>query len=349
MKIKILHLFSALIASGASFATPVNEDLKEGTSAPHFAGAATLSAPCQAIQDCVRASHNAMMLEAFKSSPILSDPTIQKAYMQGEKSTVDLVRSAVSQLEVLNLENKNLTVLAPTIKLFRGLTTLKLGKNKLTALPDGLDTLPSLSQLWVENNQLETLPSSLENCNSLKVLSCSNNQFEEIPEAVCHITNLNFLYFDQNKLTKVPSSLKNLVNLKYFYLSGNHLTSLPDLSTFKKLKMLSLRDNAFEKIPATLTKMRKLITLDLSHNALKNVQQVVSFLKKRPSLEYVDFSKNWLTLGEVSIPGKFLAMKGFAFGPQKRSHVKSGYTSLLGKRPAYTQGPLPPAKKMKTT
>lgn len=126
---------------------------------------------------------------------------------------------------------------------------------------DLLPLLPKIGEVSICNNSLTTLPLTLTtSCPNLKRLLLNRNKITDV-----------------ELLAKAPAALSWSQSLTYLDLSANLLTSFPG-SIFEKLPVLETLRLAFCKLvsvddwtllPKTLT------TLDLSENAIENIDQLV--------------------------------------------------------------------------
>jgi Leucine-rich repeat (LRR) protein len=167
----------------------------------------------------------------------------------------------LSQLQVLNLQNNNITQLSTGNPLIPGptslpasmanltnLTYLNLRDNQFTGNISWVSTLTKLTVLDLTTNKLSgTIPSSLWNITSLTYLSLFNNQFTgTLPATIGNLTNLTLFSLAVNQFSgSIPSQIGNLVNLKELWLNNNSLTgSLPSqMSSLTKLTHLYLNAN----------------------------------------------------------------------------------------------------------
>ncbi|KAL1132057.1 hypothetical protein AAG570_010015 [Ranatra chinensis] len=106
----------------------------------------------------------------------------------------------------------------------------------------------------------------------------SRNDFSDgrFPRSVKSMTGLQWLKLDRSNLTQIPEELGNLMKLEHLSLVWNDLERLyGELTELPCLRTLNIRHNRVKSsgIPADLFRSEELTTLDLSHNALKDVPE----------------------------------------------------------------------------
>ena len=119
--------------------------------------------------------------------------------------------SVVSDSDLLDLSQKNLSAVPSYVFKSTNLKILDLSNNKLTgAIPAEIGNLKNLKELYLGNNQMTGVPAEVGQLDKLEILDLSNN-----------------------KLTGLPNELANLKNLKVLDLRGNNY-SVSDLDTIVK-------------------------------------------------------------------------------------------------------------------
>ncbi|XP_014259132.1 toll-like receptor Tollo [Cimex lectularius] len=241
--------------------------------------------------------------------------------------------SDTRELKELHLQNNSINVLAPG--LFYGLSNLlvlDLSENELTeewingATFAGLlhlvilsisgnnivrlemsvfRDLYSLQILRLEDNLIESIAdNTFISLNNLHTLSLSNNKLTKIDSnTLSGLYGLNVLSLDSNKIQYIdPESLRNSSVLQELHLNSNKLLDIPAvLSDVPHLKTLDLGDNLITEILNTsFTSMRELVGLRLIENNLTNIAKGV--FDKMPSLKILNLSSNKLLKVE---PGSF--------------------------------------------
>ena len=149
---------------------------------------------------------------------------------------------------------------------------VNLNFNCLTILDNSLCELPNLTKLSVSNNKLWLISSDILRMKNLLHLDLSYNLLTELP-AVCLSRKIKFLYLQGNQFKYFPSCLENsyLIDLN---LSRNKLVELSaSISTIKNLKKLDLSHNPYlMRLPTSLGKIEVSLNLEETES-LMNVPQ----------------------------------------------------------------------------
>ncbi len=106
----------------------------------------------------------------------------------------------LNDLRALNLHNKQLKELPPTIGHLTNLRRLDLDNNQLKELLPMIGQLANLQILHLHNNQLNELPPTIGTLTNLQYLRLYNNQLKELPSTIGQLTNLRKLYLDNKQL-----------------------------------------------------------------------------------------------------------------------------------------------------
>ncbi len=194
-------------------------------------------------------------------------------------------KNVLETIPQLNLNDLELKLLPPELKLFKGLQTLNLRNNqlsdisclsaltKLTALfldnnqlsdVSCLRALTKLTVLWLRNNQLSDI-SCLRTLTNLTVLWLRNNQLSDI-SSLRALTNLTLLALDNNQISDI-SCLSALINLEHLSLNNNQLSDISYLKALSNLEVLKLNNNLLTKIP-DLPNLKSLFTFEIAGNPL---------------------------------------------------------------------------------
>ncbi|KAF7116544.1 hypothetical protein CNMCM5793_005025 [Aspergillus hiratsukae] len=178
---------------------------------------------------------------------------------------------------------------------FGGLEIMDLHGNQLRALPMGFRRLQRLHTLNMSNNRLDAKSIQIVmQMESLKELRLANNLLEgSFSSVVKNLTRLEVLDLRGNSLTELPQSLDHLACLRVLDVGDNQLTSLP----FESLGMLPLKELRAPRnklagtlIPASLSKLDSLQSLDVTSNALTAISEREDL--EMPSLQTLSISVN---------------------------------------------------------
>ena len=143
----------------------------------------------------------------------------------------ELLRVIISEIKILNLDEKNITFLKPGD--FAGLSSLGrlyLGDNRLTSLPPGIfNGLSSLYLLYIDNNFLTSLPPGIfDGLSRLKRLYLGDNRLTSLPLYIFYdLESLEKLELDDNNFTELDHLLfywRYLENLETLDLRKNPLS-----------------------------------------------------------------------------------------------------------------------------
>jgi Leucine-rich repeat (LRR) protein len=174
----------------------------------------------------------------------------------------------------ISLPAKNLVGTLPDFSALTELQVIDLQNNKLTGSLPGLENFNQLEMFLLDNNQMffGTLP-NLSTLTNLQVLSLGNNQLTG-PLSVENLpTSLQILRLLQNPLTGTLPDFSAFTQLETLKLQSNQFTgTIPDFSALTNLQELWLSGNQLSgEIPATLTALTQLddtTGLDLNYNQL---------------------------------------------------------------------------------
>ena len=107
------------------------------------------------------------------------------------------------------------------------LQVLNLSDNDLSELPTSICNMKKLMTLTVSNNQLRSFPDGLSQCNSLRTLDASHNQLRTFPDVLIRCSSLCILDLSRNQLMTYPADLAlHLSKLTSFLVHGNPLDVL---------------------------------------------------------------------------------------------------------------------------
>ncbi|CAG7734580.1 unnamed protein product [Allacma fusca] len=207
----------------------------------------------------------------------------------------------LSQLRLLNLSSNHLISLAAQLlSASPHLRELHLRNNSLAALPPGLlQQLQHLRVLDLSQNQLQGSwissgvfsklyrllhlnlshnqfthfgPTTFTDLFTLQSLDLSYNLISTLVDSPFQsLTTLLSLNLAHNRLTTIgPLTFKGLLSLQKLSLDYNDISSVDSISfgNSSEISDLSIVRNQLEKIPAGISKLRKLRTLDLGENRI---------------------------------------------------------------------------------
>ena len=176
------------------------------------------------------------------------------------------------------------------------------GFEQLTAVDPRIGQLTTLLRLSYTHTGLESLPAEIETLQHLKYLDLSANKLSSIPAQLYTLRSLQTIVLARNNLTEesfpdlseVPQSDPLLPELRHVNISHNKLQMLPawvckaeqvtellasdnEIGSLEKeillkghIKVLDLARNRLSSLPCELTELKKLKTLQLQENPLKD-------------------------------------------------------------------------------
>ncbi|XP_067880227.1 extracellular matrix protein 2-like [Heterodontus francisci] len=230
---------------------------------------------------CILAE-NAIACPAGKLTeiPMLVDPGLHTLYLADNGITTvsasDL--AGLPNLQWLDLSRNRIGDERLDRDAFRNLTRLRrlnLDGNRISQVPR---LPPSLEELKVNDNRLEVLDrSSFRGLHRLLTLELEGNGLNDgnvNPNAFRPLRKLIYLRLGRNRFRAMPSGLPP--SLRELHLESNHIEEVPGglLNKTLNLTILVLRNNRIQEnriAPRAWIHLRKLETLDLSHNRLVHV------------------------------------------------------------------------------
>ncbi|KAI9051270.1 hypothetical protein LZ554_005371 [Drepanopeziza brunnea f. sp. 'monogermtubi'] len=211
------------------------------------------------------------------------------------------VVSQISSLRDLKIGNNGLTgPLDPSITALTNLEVLDMQTNSLTSLPEGLAELVRLRVLNITDNKFKSLPfEKLRHMPLTELLAAKNSLAGTLIYAeVEELRHLQILDITANALTNldVSGNLK-LPALHQLSCSANRLTELPDLESWVSLLTLSAEDNNLGAIPDGFIKLPKVKNVNFSGNNIKTLDDRIGAME---SLDILRISGNPLREKKLS-------------------------------------------------
>ncbi|WP_299220774.1 hypothetical protein [uncultured Aquimarina sp.] len=195
----------------------------------------------------------------------------------------------------LNIENKGITILTPTINLLDDLAILKLKDNGLTSIPNELFDLKKLEQLSLSGNSAiiesdDFLP-GLFSLSNLKELVLDQFGIGEI-EGIGVLANLEKLFIENTTLDNIPSDIGQLSSLvELSFINGNFFEIPEGFFALKNLELITLMDNAnLTTVPEGFNSLEKLISLTITGS--QGIQTFNRSIFGASTLKKLDLSDN---------------------------------------------------------
>lgn len=212
----------------------------------------------------------------------------------------------LKKLQVLDLYANHIQKIPEEIGCLKNLQVLDVGMNYIKALPLGIYQLLKLRKLNVAkigyDGGISKLPEEIENFQKLTHLDLSGHMLSRLPPQFKSLKNLRSLRLSNNWLGHFPEELLYLENLTQLYLESCSIKEIPfEIGQLRKLEELDLSNpdpkyisispgsNEIIRIPESLTDLKHLKYLNLSHNPLPLDQNLLSKFREPKKILEVYF------------------------------------------------------------
>lgn len=203
---------------------------------------------------------------------------------------------SAKELELFDFGN----TIPDRIKTLKKVVQIRMGNSRCTELPDAVFTLPKLKSLDVGLERLKKLPSNIGKAAALRELLLDQTRaLKELPESIGK-TSLVELRNATGGLKSVPASLWNVTTLKWL--------ALPP---------------SVKELPAGISKLRKLETLELGGDALLSIAGELPELKKLTKLR-IELENGLVLPAELSR----LKLKEFGLGSRRLTQLPELITRI---------------------
>ena len=133
----------------------------------------------------------------------------------------------LTQLQVLCLNENEISEIPPEICHLAQLQSLYLSNNQIREIPPEIRHLAQLGSLGLEGNLITEIPAEIRHLAQLSILTLSNNLITEIPAEICHLAQLSILFLSNNQIREIPAEIRHLAQLWILDLKGNLITEIP--------------------------------------------------------------------------------------------------------------------------
>ncbi len=245
--------------------------------------------------------------------------------------------------------------------------------------PDDLDSLellnafPNLKSLTLIDYHAGVAPESISKLTQLEELRFVNDDFYTIPAAyqnLIHLKKVEFIYDTHLNLQSTfqfvnalpaleelrieglsepvfPEQIQFPAQLKILSLRNNHLNALPaGIASINSLEILDIGDNELMELPNFIKSMPNLNTIYLDQQPFLRFDYTFNLLKELPVLAVVHLEGNHLSREMVesfsreAIFKVFLDEDHFAQTKLYRPHINMNLPPMLGSPPSTFQIPL---------
>lgn len=179
----------------------------------------------------------------------------------------------LTALHTCRLNNNQLTEMpVPLTKLFQ-LKYLNLSNNYIGEIKSSyFSTLLKLTELYIDHNIIPVIPFSAFSLNKLVIFSANFNRLSVMPDPIGQLVSLKELYLSNNQISAIPMSVAKLNSLDIFEIEHNCISHLPSsITALSSLRRLNLKYNALTDFPPILRDIPKLVSWDLSGNAMLSI------------------------------------------------------------------------------
>lgn len=184
-------------------------------------------------------------------------------------------------LKELALAGNRITRLPETLGALSQLEVLHVEENALVKLPNQLGGLSRLHTLTAHTNQLEALPPSFGELRNLLTLDLKKNRLETTGDALIGLRALRYLDLRNNRLAVFPQ-LPASPSLDQVFLGYNLLPTVDEDSVLRlqeSLTVFEIRDNKLASLPPKMPYLYRLKTLDVANNDLSDLPPGLGYLK----------------------------------------------------------------------
>lgn len=213
----------------------------------------------------------------------------------------DLPKYGCLNLKNLWVDNNQLTYFPPAISGLSKLEILSVADNGITTAAGDYRNLKNLQKIDLSHNILDQFPKGLSSNQRVECIAIKGNNIKTLPEPDEGNYQLKSLFLDENTLASLPAHIDRYKKLEELSLSGARLPEIPEaLGNCDSLTSINLYGSIAAKtyLPASLQKLKKLRSLNLSKDSLIDHQSIWDFVLacRNPGLQIALLSDNITTL-----------------------------------------------------
>jgi hypothetical protein len=161
--------------------------------------------------------------------------------LTGNRLKADIIVNGVG---VLNLTNKNVTLVEKIGGFNSSLTQIRLNDNNIVTFNPSIPLPASVTQLRLQNNQIVTFSPSIALPNSLQSLVLDNNQIVTFNPTIALPNSLQYLYLINNQIITFNPTIALPTNLLELRLDNNNIVTFnPSIILPTGLSNLGLSSN----------------------------------------------------------------------------------------------------------
>ncbi|WP_310426855.1 leucine-rich repeat domain-containing protein [Chamaesiphon sp. VAR_48_metabat_135_sub] len=198
----------------------------------------------------------------------------------------DAREAIVQRVHTIDLSGQNLTEIPVIIYEFKNLTSLNLSNNKITEIPAAIGKLTNLTDLNLQDNWLISISPEIGNLNNLTSLNLNSNITSEGLFAISKLTNLTSLKL---VTSDIPADIGNLTSLTKLIILGQFTKIPATIGKLKNLISLEMRCPKVSEIPTEISELTKLIFLKITWAKLTKIPIEICNLS---NLTYFDLCHN---------------------------------------------------------
>ncbi len=232
-----------------------------------------------------------------RGEPFNTDSITLASFLQQQGISLDqwasIIEIANGTIQKVNLSNRAITSLHPSIRHCEFIEFLNLSFNPLEDLPAEIAQLPRLWHINISHINIDTIPGVIEAMPTLITLKASGNGLRSLPASMAHKTSIKHLILDTNAFVHFPQEILSLWKLEILSLRMNAIDSIPEkLYELDSLHMLFLSSNTIKTLSSKINQLAKLRVLIIDNNQITMLPESFGLL---PGLEQLWCSNNYLT------------------------------------------------------